>query len=210
MSRVLSTSLSVHEQAERAMRHSWFPVARSVDVTDAPVQATLLGEKLAVFRGADGLARVTANRCPHRGGSLGHGKVQGNNIACPYLGWQFSGDGGKCALVPSCPTRARSRPGRPSRLTRPRNASVTSGPCWRTRRPTCTPRLAGREWTTSGWPPTRSHPRPESRWRSRTSATWPISRLFTRHPWARPHHSATCLDVRRRDSARTARPCTHR
>lgn len=101
---------SVRDQAERAMRHSWFPVARSVDVTESPIQATLLGEKLAVFRGEDGVVRVTANRCPHRGGSLGHGKVHGNDVACPYHGWRFSGMTGKCSLVPSLADQSKIPP----------------------------------------------------------------------------------------------------
>ncbi|UQX89210.1 aromatic ring-hydroxylating dioxygenase subunit alpha [Jatrophihabitans telluris] len=110
MSTPMPRADTIAAQAARAMRHSWFPVARSVDVTDVPVPAVLLGEKLAVFRGTDGLARVTANRCPHRGGSLGHGTVHGNNIACPYHGWQFSGESGACALVPSLPDQAKIPP----------------------------------------------------------------------------------------------------
>jgi phenylpropionate dioxygenase-like ring-hydroxylating dioxygenase large terminal subunit len=92
---------SMRDQAERAMRHAWFPVARSMDIQDKPVTATLLGVRLAVFRGRDGQARVLRNRCPHRGGSLGHGKVWGDDIACSYHGWRFSGADGTCSLVPS-------------------------------------------------------------------------------------------------------------
>ena len=100
----------LRDQAEAALRHSWFPVARSADVAGKPVQAVLLGEKLAVYRGADNRARVTANRCPHRGGSLGHGAVEGNDIACPYHGWRFSGDAGKCSYVPSLADQSKIPP----------------------------------------------------------------------------------------------------
>jgi phenylpropionate dioxygenase-like ring-hydroxylating dioxygenase large terminal subunit len=107
MSMTSVETMSVRDQAERAMRHSWWPVARSSDLGDEPVPAVLLGERLAVFRGDDGIARVLANRCPHRGGSLGHGKVHGNDIACPYHGWRFSGESGGCTKVPSLDDQSR-------------------------------------------------------------------------------------------------------
>lgn len=96
-----TVELPLRALAERAMRHSWFPVARSIDVQPGPVPAVLLGTKLAVFRDGDGIARVVENRCPHRGGSLGHGRVTDGSIACPYHGWRFDGGSGACAFVPS-------------------------------------------------------------------------------------------------------------
>ncbi len=98
--------MSVRDQAERAMRHCWWPVARSADLVDAPVHAVLLDEPLAVFRGQDGIVRVLANRCAHRGASLGHGEVHGNDLACPYHGWRYSGATGVCTKVPSLPEGA--------------------------------------------------------------------------------------------------------
>jgi nitrite reductase/ring-hydroxylating ferredoxin subunit len=92
------------------MRHSWFPVARSSDLDDGPFSATLLGERLAVYRGTDGLARVRSNRCPHRGGNLSGGKVHGTDLACPYHGWQFSGDDGACSRVPSLADQSKIPP----------------------------------------------------------------------------------------------------
>ena len=103
-------ALNGRELAEQAMRHSWFPVARSTDVTNAPFHAVLLGERLAVFRGVDGTPRVIANRCPHRGGSLGHGKVHGDSIACSYHGWQFDGSSGACTRVPSLEDQSKIPP----------------------------------------------------------------------------------------------------
>lgn len=100
-------SMTMRYQAERAMRHSWWPVARSVELRDGPVHAVLLGERLAAFRGEDGVARVLANRCAHRGGSLGHGQVHGNDIACPYHGWRYSGETGGCTKVPSLVDQSR-------------------------------------------------------------------------------------------------------
>ena len=87
-------------QAEQAMRRSWFPVARSRDV-GTPRAATLLGRKLVVYRSASGRPVVAERRCPHRGGDLSTGTVHGEDIACPYHGWRYSGGDGRCILVPS-------------------------------------------------------------------------------------------------------------
>lgn len=93
-------------QAEQSMRASWFPVARSRDV-GPPRPATLLGRKLVVYRGASGRPVVAERRCPHRGGDLAGGTVHGDDIACPYHGWRYSGDDGKCVLVPSLEDQAK-------------------------------------------------------------------------------------------------------
>ena len=49
----------------------------------------------------------------HRGGSLAGGKVAGDNVQCPYHGWEFDGEG-RCHRIPSLgpnpkiPARARA------------------------------------------------------------------------------------------------------
>lgn len=97
------------DRAEQAMRRQWFPVARSVDL-DTPEAATLLGERLVVYRTESGRAVVQSRRCSHRGGDLSIGKVHGECIACPYHGWQFSADDGRCTRVPSLPDQAAIPP----------------------------------------------------------------------------------------------------
>lgn len=83
-----------------ALERGWFPVARSAEV-DSPVSATLLGVEVVVFRDADGMARVAANQCPHRGAALSMGTVVGRAIQCPYHGWQWDGEFGHCSYIPA-------------------------------------------------------------------------------------------------------------
>ena len=79
----------------------WYPVCIAADLgTRAPLKAQILGLPFVAFRDADGQAHVLAETCPHRGGSLGMGKVIGGRIACPYHGWQYDGTG-RCAHIPS-------------------------------------------------------------------------------------------------------------
>lgn len=79
----------------------WYPVCTTEELTaDEPRQVQLLGLKFVAFRDSSGNAHVLSDTCIHRGGSLGNGKVEGDCVACPYHGWQFSGDG-QCRHIPS-------------------------------------------------------------------------------------------------------------
>jgi nitrite reductase/ring-hydroxylating ferredoxin subunit len=57
------------------------------------------GQKLVVFRGADGAINVLDSYCRHMGGDLSEGQVKGNEIACPFHDWRWGGDG-RCKNVP--------------------------------------------------------------------------------------------------------------
>jgi nitrite reductase (NADH) small subunit len=52
-------------------------------------------EPIAVFRTADDSVFALADRCPHRGGPLSEGIVQGCAVACPLHGWVIQLDSGK-------------------------------------------------------------------------------------------------------------------
>lgn len=53
------------------------------------------GQDIAVYH-VDGKFWATADFCPHRGGSLGHGKLDGKTVICPNHGWQFDITTGEC------------------------------------------------------------------------------------------------------------------
>ncbi|EMP26548.1 3-ketosteroid-9-alpha-hydroxylase oxygenase subunit, partial [Chelonia mydas] len=59
------------------------------------------GEQVAVFRALDGQVYVVDAYCPHLGANLAAGgRVIGNCIECPFHGWQFRGEDGKCTTIP--------------------------------------------------------------------------------------------------------------
>jgi len=50
---------------------------------------------IAVFRTADDEVFALVDRCPHRGGPLSEGIVQGRAVACPLHGWVIELDSGQ-------------------------------------------------------------------------------------------------------------------
>lgn len=57
------------------------------------------GHELAVFRLADpDRIIVIRNSCPHAGGNLAAGPIDGTCVTCPWHHWQFDLDSGACVL----------------------------------------------------------------------------------------------------------------
>jgi ferredoxin-nitrite reductase len=83
----------------------WVAVAKAADL--APARACVVragGLDLALVCTADGLYAID-NACPHSGGPLGEGAVQGNTITCPLHGWQFDCRSGQCLTEKRAPQR---------------------------------------------------------------------------------------------------------
>jgi NAD(P)H-dependent nitrite reductase small subunit len=56
-----------------------------------PGQATEVavdGQSVALFN-VEGAFHALSNRCPHRGGPLGQGFVEGTEVSCPWHNWTF-------------------------------------------------------------------------------------------------------------------------
>ncbi|MBL4632509.1 MAG: Rieske (2Fe-2S) protein [Kofleriaceae bacterium] len=58
------------------------------------------GREVAVAVLADGTKVVLTDACPHDGGLLSDGFVEGNRIVCARHGWEFDGLTGECAHKP--------------------------------------------------------------------------------------------------------------
>jgi phenylpropionate dioxygenase-like ring-hydroxylating dioxygenase large terminal subunit len=85
----------------------WTPVLLQRHLRRRPVAVQIAGERLAVFRGADGRPGALQDRCPHRGVALSRGEVTAAGaLACPFHGWQFAPDGA-CVHVPFNPQAKR-------------------------------------------------------------------------------------------------------
>ncbi len=57
------------------------------------------GEEAALFR-IKGKIYAVDNTCPHEGGPIGDGEVDGCVVTCPWHEWQFSLESGECLNMP--------------------------------------------------------------------------------------------------------------
>ncbi len=79
----------------------WLPAAYSHDLTDQPLQVTILEERVALFRTTNAI-KAFKDLCIHRGAALSLGKVVDDCIVCPYHGWKYD-DAGACVKIPQQP-----------------------------------------------------------------------------------------------------------
>ena len=92
------------------VRDAWYAAAWSDELKARPLGRELFGRPVAMFRDAEGAARMLDAVCPHRGADLSRGRVVGGALACPYHGWTFDGRG-LCTRVPSAAPEERIPPG---------------------------------------------------------------------------------------------------
>lgn len=79
----------------------WFCVAYSHELEAGHVKPLkYFGRDLVIFRTEEGVAHLLDAHCPHLGAHLGYGgKVEGDDIRCPFHAWTFNGEG-RCTSVP--------------------------------------------------------------------------------------------------------------
>ena len=57
------------------------------------------GKDIALFN-VEGVFYALDNVCPHRGGPLGEGFLQGKIVTCPWHGWKFDVTTGRSSVNP--------------------------------------------------------------------------------------------------------------
>lgn len=79
------------------------------DVTSFPMgkgkMVVVEGREVAIYN-VEGQFYALDNRCPHRGGPLGEGFVDGKVVFCPLHGWGFDVQTGQCQDRPDRPARS--------------------------------------------------------------------------------------------------------
>ena len=89
-------------------RNYWYPVILASDLKGRPIRRRLLGEDIVFWRDGGKLGAL-ADRCPHRGASLGDGHLRfpgSGTISCPYHGWTFDPSGQLRACIQEGPDSA--------------------------------------------------------------------------------------------------------
>ncbi len=81
----------------------WYVLAESDELPDGRVLGrSVLGEQLAIFRGADGQAVGLPDRCLHRNAPLSRGCAKNGELLCAYHGWHYDASG-RVINIPSQP-----------------------------------------------------------------------------------------------------------
>lgn len=83
------------------LAQSWIPVCETKELSDKPLKAEVLGERIALFRASSGV-KALKDLCVHRGVALSLGAVKNDCLVCPYHGWEYGGDG-RCVHIPQLP-----------------------------------------------------------------------------------------------------------
>lgn len=74
----------------------WVQAARMDEVLPGSSKVvSVFGKKYALFE-ADGELFATVNACPHAGGQLGEGDLEGHTITCPFHAFQYDVRTGQC------------------------------------------------------------------------------------------------------------------
>jgi phenylpropionate dioxygenase-like ring-hydroxylating dioxygenase large terminal subunit len=103
----LPRNCTFSESDWRALATHWYPVAFSHEVTSKPFAATLLDERVVVYRVSDGSVRAAKDICFHRGAPMSMGKIEGDEIVCAYHGLRYNAEG-QCVCIPAHPKGAIS------------------------------------------------------------------------------------------------------
>ena len=101
MTQSMEDSLERTSGAPSTFARGWYLVSWSADLGRGEVKPLrYFGKDFVLFRGEDGTATLLDAHCPHLGAHLGYGgRVEGNDIICPFHAWRF-GASGRCTEVP--------------------------------------------------------------------------------------------------------------
>jgi nitrite reductase (NADH) small subunit len=94
---------SNHERKAMSDTREWVRVCAA---SDAPADGSLLrveaaGRELCLAN-VGGTLRAVDNICPHRQGPLNEGWIENGEVVCPWHGWSFSPETGKCTNATGC------------------------------------------------------------------------------------------------------------
>lgn len=77
---------------------AWHRIAAVDDIPVGEARELAAGGRVvALFRTAEGFHAMDGV-CPHAGGPLGQGSLDGNIVTCPWHGWQFDVTTGRHCL----------------------------------------------------------------------------------------------------------------
>ena len=80
------------------IKNSWYVACRPDEIYGKPLGRQICGEKMVLYRGAEGQPVVLEDFCPHRGTPLSLGFVKDGNLVCGYHGLEMGCEGKTVAM----------------------------------------------------------------------------------------------------------------
>jgi len=74
---------------ERRCMSRFVPVAASTDIPPGEARAYVVGDREIALFNVDGTFYAIENACPHQGGPLAEGFIDGPIVTCPWHAWCF-------------------------------------------------------------------------------------------------------------------------
>jgi len=104
------TEISSGEAAEKSSRDEtseapdleWHPVKQAASLKEGEVRKVEAGGGIFALSRHGGKFGALDNACPHQGGPLGEGSIEGEWLRCPWHGWGFHPQTGACTEGPEC------------------------------------------------------------------------------------------------------------
>lgn len=83
------------------IRNQWYVIMDPKEVGKSrPVSVKRMGQKMVLWRDTEGKLACIADRCCHRGASLGLGKIKEGMVQCPFHGFRYDAQG-KVRVIPA-------------------------------------------------------------------------------------------------------------
>lgn len=78
----------------------WHTIAKTADLPLGASLECVFEDKIIAIFNVDGKVHALDGVCPHQGGPLGKGRLNGCVVTCPWHGWQFDVTTGQHRLNP--------------------------------------------------------------------------------------------------------------
>jgi nitrite reductase (NADH) small subunit len=78
------------------------PAGRASDLPPGSVREVEVGDELFAVCNVRGAIYAFSGVCPHAGGPLGQGQIEGQHVVCPYHMWEFDVATGEYDRNPAC------------------------------------------------------------------------------------------------------------
>ena len=79
----------------------WIRIAHVAECPPGSAFELVAGDRIVALFNSEGNLFALDGVCPHQGGPLGKGQLEGCIVTCPWHGWQFDVRNGQSQLSPS-------------------------------------------------------------------------------------------------------------